>query len=158
VPAAVRELPYHKYGRLFAHTATVEVVDGNGVTVNVRFTIVSQLPVGPAIVSLYVPADVIELPYHRYGNLFAHNATVEVVDGNGVTVNVRLTIVSQLPVGPAIVSLYVPAAVNELPYHRYGSLLAQTATEELVDGSGVIVNVRFTIVSQLPEGPAIVSL
>ena len=141
-----------------AHTATVELVDGSGVTVSVRFTIVSQLPDGPAIVSLYVPAEVIVLPYHKYGSLFAQTDTEELVDGSGFTVKVKLTIVSQLPDGPAIVSLYVPAAVSVLPYHKYGSLFAQTATVEDVDGNGVTVNVRLTIVSQLPDGPAIVSL
>jgi uncharacterized membrane protein YccF (DUF307 family) len=151
-------LPYHRYGNLFAHTVTVEDVVGSAVTVNIRLTIVSQLPVGPAIVSVYVPAAVSVLPYHRYGSLFAQTATVEDVEGSGVTVNIKLTIVSQLPIGPEIVSVYVPAAVSVLPYHRYGSLFAHTATVEDVVGSGVTVNIRLTIVSQLPVGPAIVSL
>jgi hypothetical protein len=98
------------------------------------------------------------LPYHRYGNLFAQIDTEELVVGSGVTDNVRLTIVSQLPVGPEIVSVYVPAAVIVLPYQRYGSLFAQIDTEELVVGIGVTVNVRLTIVSQLPVGPVIVSV
>jgi hypothetical protein len=151
-------LPYHRYGNLFAQIDTEELVVGNGVTVNVRLTIVSQLPVGPTIVSVYAPAAIIVLPYHRYGSLFAQIDTEELVVGNGVTVNVRLTIVSQLPVGPAIVSVYVPAAVSVLPYHRYGSLFAQIDTEELVVGSGVTVSVKLTIESQLPDGPMIVSV
>jgi hypothetical protein len=97
-------------------------------------------------------------PYHRYGSLFAQIDIEVLVVGSGVTVSVRLTIESQLPVGPEIVSVYVPAAVIVLPYQRYGSMFAQIDTEELVVGNGVTFNVKLTIVSQLPVGPAIVSL
>jgi hypothetical protein len=151
-------LPYHKYGNLFAQIDTEELVVGSGVTVNTRLTIVSQLPGGPAIVSVYEPAAVSVLPYHKYGSLFAQIDTEELVVGSGVTVKVRLTIVSQLPVGPGIVSLYEPDAVSVLPYHKYGNLFAQIDTEELVVGSGVTDKVKLTIVSQLPVGPVIVSV
>jgi hypothetical protein len=88
---------------------------------------------------VYEPAAVSVFPYHKYGNLFAQIDTEELVIGNGVTVKVRLTIVSQLPVGPGIVSLYEPDAVSVLPYHKYGNLFAQIDTEELVVGSGSTV-------------------
>ena len=49
-------------------------------------------------VSMYVPAAVIVLPFHRYGSLFAQTATVCVEVSNGVMVSVSVEIVSHPPV------------------------------------------------------------
>ena len=70
----------------------------NGVTVRVSVAVVSQPPVVLDKVSMYVPAAVMVLPFHKYGSLFAQtDAVVELVN-NGVTVSVSVAIVSQPPV------------------------------------------------------------
>ena len=111
-------MPFHRYGNLFAQTATVCVDVNNGVTVSVSVAIVSQPPVVLDNVSMYVPAAVIVLPFHKYGNLFAQTATVCVDVNNGVMVSVSVAIVSHPPVVLDNVSMYVPAPVIVLPFHR----------------------------------------
>ena len=83
---------------MFAQTDAVLELVNNGVTVNVKVAMVSQPPVVLDNVSMYVPADVIVLPFQRYGSLFAQTATVCVEVNNGVTVSVSVAIVSQPPV------------------------------------------------------------
>ena len=135
---------------MFAQTATVVELVNNDVTVSVSVAIVSHPPVVLVNVSMYVPAAVSVLPFHKYGSLFAQtDAVVELVN-NGVTVSVSVAMVSHPPVVLVNVSMYVPAAVSVLPFHKYGSLFAQTdAVVELVN-IGVTVSVSVAIVSHPP--------
>ena len=158
VPAAVIVLPFHKYGNLFAQTDAEVVLVNNGVTVRFSVAIVSQPPVVLASVSMYVPAAVIVLPFHKYGNLFAQTETDWLEVSNGVTVRVSVAIVSQPPVVLDSVSIYVPAAVIVLPFHRYGNLLAQTDAEVVLVNNGVTVRFNVAIVSQPPVVLARVSV
>ncbi len=119
-------------------------------TVSVNVAIVSQPPVVLVSVSVKVPAAVIVLPFQRYGSLLAQTDTDVVLVNNGVTVSVNVAIVSQPPVVLVSVSMNVPAAVIVLPFHRYGSLFAQTDTEVVLVNKGVTVNVSVAIVSQPP--------
>ena len=80
----------------------------------------------------------------------AQTDTDVVLVNNGVTVSVNVAIVSQPPVVLVKVSVKVPAAVMVLPFHRYGSLFAQTDTEVVLVNKGVTVNVSVAIVSQPP--------
>ena len=150
VPAAVIVLPFHRYGNLFAQTETDWLEVSNGVTVSVNVAIVSQPPVVLASVSIYVPAVVNVLPFHMYGNLLAQADAEVVLVNNGVTVRVSVAIVSHPLVVLASVSIYVPAAVIVLPFHRYGNLLAQTDVEVVLVNNGVTVRVSVAIVSQPP--------
>ena len=135
---------------MFAQTATEVELVNNGVTVSVSVAIVSQPPVVLVSVSMNVPAAVIELPFQRYGSLFAQTTTVVVLVNKGVTVSVSVAIVSQPPVVLVSVSMKVPAAVIVLPFQRYGSLLAQTDTDVVLVKRGVTVSVSVAIVSQPP--------
>jgi hypothetical protein len=103
---------------LLAQTDTDVVLVKSGVTVSVNVAIVSQPPVVLVSVSMNVPAAVIELPFQRYGSLFAQTTTVVVLVNKGVTVSVSVAIVSQPPVVLVSVSMKVPAAVIVLPFHR----------------------------------------
>ena len=150
VPAAVIVLPFQRYGSLLAQTDTDVVLVKSGVTVSVSVAIVSQPPVVLVSVSMNVPAAVIELPFQRYGSLFAQTDTDVVFVKRGVTVSVSVAIVSQPPVVLVSVSMNVPAAVIVLPFQRYGSLFAQTETAWLEVSSGVTVSVNVAIVSQPP--------
>ena len=103
---------------MLAQTETEVVLVNNGVTVRVSVAIVSHPPVVLDSVSMYEPAAVIVLPFHKYGNLLAHTETEVVLVSNGVTVSVNVAIVSQPPVVLDSVSVYVPAAVIVLPFHK----------------------------------------
>ena len=143
-------LPFHKYGSLFAQTDAVVELVNKGVTVSVSVAIVSHPPVVLDNVSIYVPAAVSVLPFHKYGSLFAQtDAVVELVN-NGVTVSVSVAIVSHPPVVLDNVSMKVPAAVIVLPFQKYGNLFAQTATDCAEVISGVTVSVNVAIVSHPP--------
>jgi len=128
VPAAVIVLPFQRYGSLFAQMDTDVVLVNNGVTISVNVAIVSQPPVVLVSVSMKVPAEVIVLPFQRYGSLLAQTDTDVVLVKSGVTVSVNVAIVSQPPVVLVNVSMKVPAPVMVLPFQIYGSLFAQTET------------------------------
>ena len=66
--------------------------------VNVNIAMVSHPPVVLDNVSIIVPAEVIVLPFHKNGKLFAQTAADCVDVKNGVTVNDKVAIVSQPPV------------------------------------------------------------
>jgi hypothetical protein len=128
VPAAVIVLPFQRYGSLLAQTETDVALVNKGVTVSVNVAIVSQPPVVLVSVSMKVPAEVIVLPFQRYGSLLAQTDTDVVLVKSGVTVSVNVAIVSQPPVVLVNVSMKVPAPVMVLPFQIYGSLFAQTET------------------------------
>jgi rRNA maturation protein Rpf1 len=150
VPATVYVLPFHKYGSLFVQTLTDVKLVSNGVTVKLSVATVSQPPVVLANVSMKRPATVYVLPFHKYGNLFAQTLTdVELVK-NGVTVKLSVATVSQPPVVLINVSMKVPYAVYVLPFHKYGSLFAQTLTDVELVNNGVTVSTNVATVSQPP--------
>ncbi len=146
VPAAVKDLPFQRYGSLFAHTLTEVLEVSSGVTVRFKVAIVSQ-PVALDKVSMKVPAAVYDLPFQKYGSLFAQTLTEVLEVSNGVTVRFKVAIVSQ-PVALDSVSVKIPATVYDLPFQMYGSLFAQTLTEVLEVSNGVTVRFNVAIVSQ----------
>jgi uncharacterized membrane protein YqjE len=86
-----------------------------GLTVSIRVATESQ-PVALTSVSLYVPAAVMLMPFHRYGSAFAHIVVLVVLVTAALTVKLRVATESQ-PLELIRVSLYVPAAVMLIPFH-----------------------------------------
>jgi hypothetical protein len=80
-------------------------------------------PVALTSVSLYVPAAVMLIPFHRYGRAFAHIVVLVVLVTTGFTTRISVAMESQ-PVALTNVSLYVPAVVMLMPFQRYGKAFA----------------------------------
>ena len=88
-------------------------------TVRMRLIRESQ-PLVLVRVSLYVPAVLMLVPFHKYGNWLVQMVVLVVSLNTLFTVRMRLVIESQ-PLLLVSVSLYVPAALMLVPFHKYGN-------------------------------------
>src|SRR5258705_424810 len=112
--------------------------------------IVSQPPVVLARVSMYVPAVLYGLPFQVYGSEFAQTVAFVVSLSNCVMFKFSTAIVSQPPVVPGSVSMYVPAVLYGLPFQVYGSEFAQTVAFVVSLSNCVMLKFSTRIVSQPP--------
>src|SRR5258705_8991393 len=112
--------------------------------------IVSQPPVVLVSVSMYVPAVLYGLPFQVYGRAFAQTIAFVVSLSNCVMLKFNTAIVSQPPVVPGSVSMYVPAVLYGLPFQVYGSEFAQTVAFVVSLSNCVMLKFSTAIVSQPP--------
>src|SRR5258705_541270 len=91
-------LPFQVYGRAFAQTVAFVVSLSNCVMLKFSTAIVSQPPVVPGSVSMYVPAVLYGLPFQVYGSEFAQTVAFVVSLSNCVMLKFSTAIVSQPPV------------------------------------------------------------
>ena len=112
VPATLKTWPNQVNGSWLAQTVVSRDVVIAGVTMTLNVLIVSHPPVVFLIVSVLVPAAVNTCPNHVNGSLFAQIVVSREVVRAGVTITLKVLIVSQPPVVFLTVSVLVPAVVN----------------------------------------------
>src|ERR1044072_3898502 len=109
VPAVFILMPFQRYGNWLVQMVALVVSRNTVFTVRIKLIIESQ-PLLLMRVSLYVPAELILMPFQRYGNWLVQMVALVVSLSTLFTVNMRLMIESQ-PLLLMSVSLYVPAAL-----------------------------------------------
>ena len=119
VPAALMLMPFQVYGNWLVQMVVLVVSLKILFTVRMRLIIESQ-PLVLVSVSLYVPAALICVAFHVYGNWLVQMVVLVVSLNTVFTVRMRLVIESQ-PLLLVSVSLYVPAALMLVPFQVYGS-------------------------------------
>src|SRR5258705_411482 len=150
VPAVLYGLPFQVYGSEFAQTVAFVVSLSSCVIFKFSTAIVSQPPVVPGSVSMYVPAVLYGLPFQVYGRAFAQTVAFVVFVRTCGMVKFSISMVSEPLDVQGRVSMYVPAVLYGLPFQVYGSEFAQTVAFVVSLSSCVIFKFSTAIVSQPP--------
>ena len=151
VPPAVYGLPFHVNGSWLAQTVVFSVDVSSALTVRFSVAIVSQPPLVFINVSIYVPPAVYGLPFHIYGSWLAQTVVLSVDVSSALTVRFSVANVSQPPLVFINVSTYVPPVLYGLPFHIYGSWLAQTVVLSVDVSSVLTARFSVAIVSHPPD-------
>jgi hypothetical protein len=146
VPAALMFVLFQRYGNWLVQIVALVVSLNTVFTVNIKLMIESQ-PLLLVSVSLYVPAALILVPFHLYGSWLVQMVVLVVSLNTLFTVNIKLIIESQ-PLLLVRVSLYVPAALNCVPFHVYGNWLVQMVVLVVSLKTVFTVKIKLMIESQ----------
>src|ERR1044072_8031664 len=139
-------VPFQRYGSWLVQIVALVVSLRTLFTVRMRLMIESQ-PLLLMWESLYVPAELMLVPFQRYGSWLVQMVALVVSLRTLFTVSMRLIIESQ-PLLLTRVSLYVPAVLMLVPFQRYGNWLIQIVAFVVSLSTLFTVRMRLMIESQ----------